>query len=285
MGMSNTFRELLATDGLVSVPGCFDCVGARAIAKHGFAALYMSGAGVAGTLGYPDYGLVSMSEVVDVAGRIANSVDIPLLADADTGFGNELNVIRTVREFESRGVAAIHIEDQEFPKRCGHLDGKRVIPTDDFARKIGAAADARRSRDFVIIARTDARAVTGFEDAVDRANAALEAGADAIFLEAPQTLDEVKSIPNRVKGPCLLNIAGRKSKTPETSLEEASSFGYKIAILPGILLRSYLDANDEALEFLRTTGLHPKINRDLSPVEIFERLGSQEWDERRSKYA
>ena len=151
----------------------------------------MTGAGTAATLGYPDFGLVTMTEMVDNAGRIAAAVNLPVIADADTGYGNELNVVRTVREYETAGVAGIHIEDQGFPKKCGHLDDKEIVPRADWLAKIRAAASARRSRDFTVIARTDARAVAGFDEAIGRANDAIEAGADMVFVEAPQTLEEV----------------------------------------------------------------------------------------------
>src|SRR5271155_4968408 len=178
------FRELLRRDGMVVAPGAYDCITARLIERAGFDAVYMTGAGTAATLGYPDFGLVTMSEMVGNAGRIAAAVDLPVIADADTGYGNELNVVRTVREYERTGVAGIHLEDQGFPKKCGHLDDKEIVPREDWLAKIRAAAAARRDRDFVIIARTDARAVAGFDEAIARANAALAAGADMAFVEA-----------------------------------------------------------------------------------------------------
>src|SRR5690349_22097082 len=163
-------RELLNGRGMVIAPGAYDCIGARVIEQAGFAAVYMTGAGTAATLGYPDFGLVTMSEMAANAGRIAAAVELPVVADADTGYGNELNVFRTVREFERSGVAGIHIEDQEFPKNCGHLEGKQIIPREDYIAKVRAAAAARRDRDFLIIARTDSRAVAGLDEAVSRAN-------------------------------------------------------------------------------------------------------------------
>src|SRR5438270_2020187 len=176
------FRELLRQDGMVVAPGAYDCITARLIERAGFDAVYMTGAGTAATLGYPDFGLVTMSEMVANAGRIADAVGLPVIADADTGYGNELNVWRTVREYEARGVAGIHIEDQEFPKKCGHLEGKQVIPRESYIAKIRAAASARRSMDFLIIARTDSRAVAGFDEAIARAKAAIAAGADMAFV-------------------------------------------------------------------------------------------------------
>src|SRR3954451_8228307 len=188
MTQAARLRQLLRRDGMVVAPGAYDCITAKLIAQAGFEAVYMTGAGTAATLGYPDYGLVTMSEMVGNAGRIAAAVDLPVVADADTGYGNELNAVRTVREYEARGVAGIHIEDQVFPKKCGHLDNKEVIPREDYIAKIRAAAEARRTKDFLVIARTDARAVIGFDEAIQRANAALAAGAEMVFVEAPQTL-------------------------------------------------------------------------------------------------
>jgi len=199
-------RELLAGPDLVRAPGAYDGITARLIEQAGFPAVYMTGAGTSAAHGFPDYGLLTLTEMVDNAALIARAVSVPVISDADTGYGNELNVTRAVREFEARGVAAIHIEDQVSPKRCGHLDGKEVVAEAEFVSKIRAAIAARRDPDFVIIARTDANGVLGFEAAVSRANAALAAGADMIFLEAPRTLEEVAATPRRVNGPCLLNV-------------------------------------------------------------------------------
>src|SRR6266513_5441609 len=169
MTQAARFRDLLRRAGMVVAPGAYDCITARLIERAGFDAVYMTGAGTAATLGYPDFGLVTMSEMVGNAGRIATAVELPVIADADTGYGNELNVFRTVREFERSGVAGIHIEDQEFPKKCGHLEGKQIISREDWLAKIRAAAAARRDKDFTIIGRTDSRAVAGFDEAVARA--------------------------------------------------------------------------------------------------------------------
>src|SRR5712672_2002061 len=190
MTRASQLRELLRQDGMITAPGAYDCIGARVIEQAGFSAVYMTGAGTAATLGYPDYGLVTMTEMAENAGRLAAAVKIPVIADADTGYGNELNVTRTVREYQKRGVAGLHIEDQVAPKRCGHLDGKEVIPRDQFIAKIRAAVDARRSRDFLLIARSDARAVLGLDEAIARVREALAAGADMAFVEAAQSIEE-----------------------------------------------------------------------------------------------
>src|SRR6187402_202095 len=181
MSKGKIFRDAMKR-GMVAAPGCFDCITARSIERAGFDAVYMTGAGTAATLGYPDYGLVTMSEMADNAGRIASVVDVPVIADADTGYGNELNTTRTIREYERRGVAGLHIEDQGFPKKCGHLDNKTIVPLEEYLTKVRAAVAARKTPDFLIIARTDARAVLGFEEAIKRANAALGAGADMAFV-------------------------------------------------------------------------------------------------------
>jgi 2-methylisocitrate lyase-like PEP mutase family enzyme len=282
MSKALQLRNLLRQDAMTIAPGAYDCVTATLIARAGFPAVYMTGAGTAASHGYPDYGLLTMSEMVENAGRIAGAVDIPVVADADTGYGNELNVVRTVREYERRGVAAIHVEDQVFPKRCGHLDDKEVIPFDDYIAKIRAAADARRSLDFLIIARTDARAVVGFEEAIKRANASLAAGAEMAFVEAPQTIDEVKAIPKLVGGPCLLNVV-RRGKTPPIELNAAEAMGYKLAILPILLFQGVIGCCEELLTELKT-GAFPTPPKDLSPHEAFARFRADEWDSLRDRY-
>lgn len=268
---------------MVVAPGVYDCITAKAVAAAGFGAAYMSGAGTAATLGFPDYGLTTMTEMVENAGRIATAVDLPVIADADTAFGNELNATRTVREFETRGVAAIHIEDQDFPKRCGHLDDKPLISLDDFVAKIRAAAAAKRNPNFTIIARTDSRAAHGLEEAVRRANAALEAGADMAFVEAPQTMEEVAAVPKLVRGPCLLNIVWR-GKTPDVEIADAEAMGYRLAILPGMLIAAIISRSEEVLGELRSTGRHPKLDDRMTVREIFRRMGSDEWDPLRDRF-
>jgi 2-methylisocitrate lyase-like PEP mutase family enzyme len=243
----------------------------------------MTGAGTAATLGYPDFGLVTMSEMVGNARHIAAAVDLPVIADADTGYGNELNVFRTVREYETSGAAGIHIEDQGFPKKCGHLDDKEIVPREDWLAKIRAAVAARRDRDFVIIARTDARAVAGFDEAIARANAALAAGADMAFVEAPQTIDEVAAVPRLVKGPCLLNIV-YGGKTPDLDLREAEAMGYKLAILPGLLLKCVVGVCEEKLTELNAIHRHPAPPKEMTVREMFQRVGADEWDARRTLF-
>jgi 2-methylisocitrate lyase-like PEP mutase family enzyme len=277
MSRGRQFRDLLRRGGLTIAPGAYDCVTARSIVQAGFGAVYMTGAGTAATLGYPDYGLVTMSEMADSAGRIAAAIDVPVIADADTGYGNELNATRTVREYERRGVAGLHIEDQGFPKKCGHLDNKVIVSLDEYLTKIQAAVAAKRDPDFFIIARTDSRAVLGFEEAVRRANAALAVGADMAFVEAPQTIEEVAEVPRLVKGPCLLNVVWR-GKTPEITFGEAERMGYRFAIVPGLLFKAVIGVCDAMLSELRSTDRHPVLTPSMTVREAFQRVGADEWD-------
>jgi 2-methylisocitrate lyase-like PEP mutase family enzyme len=281
LSAAGRLRALLNEDGMVVAPGAYDCIGARVIAQAGFPAVYMTGAGTAAALGYPDYGLVTMSEMADNAGRLAAAVAVPVIADADTGYGNELNVTRTVREYARRGVAGLHIEDQGFPKKCGHLDDKVVIPLDDYLAKIRAAAAAKQEADLLLIARTDARAVLGFEEAVRRMNAALAAGADMAFLEAPQTIEEVEAVPRLVKGPCLLNMVSG-GKTPVDDLAQAERLGFRLTILPGVLFQTAVSAFDAALAEVKDQRRHPRMKVNLK--EKFRRMGSDDWDALRERF-
>jgi 2-methylisocitrate lyase-like PEP mutase family enzyme len=275
-------RQLLRQPELVVAPGCYDAITARLVERAGFPAVYMSGAATAASLGYPDYGLITMSEMVERAAVLVRSVSIPVISDADTGYGNELNVTRTVREFEARGVAGIHIEDQVSPKRCGHLDNKELIGLDEYASKIRAAVAARQDPDFVIIARSDARTVTGFDDAIARCNAALAAGADIAFFESPTSAEEVAAIPKRVKGACLLNIV-QGGKTPVFPFNHVREMGYRLAIVPGALLVPSIAAGEAALADLRKTGTVTATAANLSVREVFRRFGADEWDAVRAK--
>ena len=282
MSKSKIFRDAMKR-GMVAAPGCYDCITARAIERAQFDAAYMTGAGTAAMLGYPDYGLVTMTEMAENAGRIAAAIKLPVIADADTGYGNELNAIRTVREYEKRGVAGIHIEDQGFPKKCGHLEDKVIVPLDDYVAKIRAAVSAKIDPDFLVIARTDSRAVLGFEEAIRRANAAIEAGADMAFVEAPQTLEETAAVPKLVKGPCMLNMVWR-GKTPDLSLAEAEKMNYAFMILPGALTRTVVGACDAALAELKDKGRHPKPGSDITPQQGFRLSGADEWDRYRTQF-
>jgi 2-methylisocitrate lyase-like PEP mutase family enzyme len=278
------FKQMMAGDKLVIAPGVYDGLTASLATRTGFDALYMTGAGTAAQKGYPDYGLLTMTEMVANAETIANVADSPVVADADTGYGNELNVTRTVQEYERAGVAAIHLEDQGFPKKCGHLDDKELIDLEDYAAKIRAAAAARRDKNFQIIARTDSRAVLGFEEALRRGNAALEAGADIVFVEAPQTMDELKAIPKEIKGPCLFNYV-EGGKTPHCDMKTVQEMGFRLAILPGVLMRQVILACEGALATIKQTGEPPAPTSGMGVREIFERVGSVKWDKIRTEFA
>src|SRR5215469_15851879 len=212
-----SLRAAISAGPLVLAPGAYDGLTARLVAEHGFPAVYMTGAGTSVAHGYPDYGLLTMTEMAGNA----------VIADADTGYGNELNVVRTVQAYARAGVAALHIEDQTFPKRCGHLAGKEITDRDSWLRKIRAAVESRPDPELLVIARTDARAVAGQEEAIGRARAALAAGADVAFVEAPQTVEEIAEIPAAVGGPCLFNVVPG-GRSPEVSVAELDSWGYRI---------------------------------------------------------
>lgn len=234
--MRNTtrLRELLAGPEMIVAPGAYDALSARLIAQAGFPAVYMTGFGTAASvLGQPDVGLLTMSEMVGRASALASVIgDIPLIADADTGYGNPINVQRTMREYERAGVAALHIEDQIWPKKCGHMEGKQVIPVDEMVQKVHAAVDARQDPDFVIIVRTDANAVYGLEDALRRGQAYHEAGADMLFIEAPRTIEELRAIKQAFPAvPLLFNWADG-GKTPMLPLDEIRTLGFKLVIFP-----------------------------------------------------
>jgi 2-methylisocitrate lyase-like PEP mutase family enzyme len=278
---ASILRQQLAEPGMIIAPGAYDGIGARLIEQAGFGAVYMTGAGTSAALGYPDFGLLTMSEMVANAAAMANAISVPLIADADTGYGNELNVTRTVREYEARGVAAIHIEDQVSPKRCGHLDGKQVISREEFVSKITAAVEARRGTDFVIIARTDARAMHDLDEAIWRANAALDAGADVAFVEALQSLEEVVVVPLRVRGPCLLNIVPG-GRTPVYDLRQVEDMGYKMVLLPGLMLKAAIEAGDAALAALKASHMAPSATESVA--EVFRRFGADEWDALRTRF-
>lgn len=276
MSGSSELRRLLASGQIIRAPGVFDGITAKLVEQAGFPAVYMTGAGSSMSLGYPDIGLLSLTEMVDKARIITRTVAVPTIADADTGYGNEINVTRAVQEYERAGVAAMHLEDQVSPKRCGHVEGKELVQRDEFVAKIRAAVAARRDPDLVIIARTDARAVTGFDDAIDRANAAIDAGADIAFVEAIPTLQELAAVPRLVHGPCLLNIV-RGGKTPDLSLGEAEAMGYRIAILPSLLIAAVMDVCDRTLLALKESDCPPPAREGPSVSERFRRFGFDEW--------
>jgi 2-methylisocitrate lyase-like PEP mutase family enzyme len=281
MNKRQKLRALLSGPDIIVAPGAFDGGTAMLVEAAGFPVVYMTGAGVSATFGLPDYGLLTLTEMVAQAAIVARSVAIPTIADADTGYGNELNVTRTVQQYEAAGIAALHIEDQVSPKRCGHVAGKEVISREDFLSKIHAAVAARTDPDLVLIARTDARGVLGMDEAVARANAALDVGADMIFLEATTSEEEAALVPKLVKGPCLLNMV-LGGKTPVLDTKVAQEMGYKVAIQPVILLSTFIVRGREALHALKTTGKHPDVPGGLPIEELFRQFGSEHWDNLRT---
>jgi carboxyvinyl-carboxyphosphonate phosphorylmutase len=254
MRVTTRLRQLLAGPDLVVVPGAYDALSARLIAQAGFPAVYMTGFGTAASvLGQPDVGLLTMSEMVSRAAALAAVIgDLPLIADADTGYGNPINVRRTIREYERTGVAGVHIEDQVWPKKCGHMEGKQVIPMDEMVQKVRAAVDARQDPDFVIIARTDAIAVCGLEDALRRGQAYHEAGADIVFIEAPRSIEELRAIKLAFSDVPLLFNWAESGKTPLLSLDEIRSLGFKLVIFPVSMLFAATHAMLSLLEVLKS---------------------------------
>ena len=254
MRTTTKFRQLMDAPGIVQAPGAYDCLTAKLIEKVGFPAVYMTGAGTSvAQLGHPDLGLASMTEMVANAAALATILDVPLIADADTGYGGVLNVRRTVRQYERAGVAAIHIEDQEMPKRCGHLDDKKVVSTEDMVQKIQAAVDARTDDDFTIIVRTDSIAVTGWDDAMHRCKEYVKAGADALFVEALRTPEEVEWAGQNLDIPLLFNFV-ESGKSPLLSASELERFGFKIVIYPASALLSVTHVVEQVMAQLKEKG-------------------------------
>ena len=269
---SRRLRELIAK-GCVAMPGVPNAAMARQVERAGFDAVYISGAGLANaTAGVPDIGLLSLTEVAQLAGYIVNAVNIPAIVDADTGFGGPENVARTLRELERAALAGCHIEDQEFPKRCGHLAGKTLVPAEEMMEKIEAAVAARRDPDFLIIARTDARGVEDFASAVERAQKYMEAGADAIFPEALQNADEFRDFAKEVEIPLLANMT-EFGKSPLLSFSELAEFGYRMVIFPMSALRVALKASEEFLCALKKSGTQADwIDEMQTREELYELL-------------
>lgn len=274
-------RTMLHSNEMIVAPGAYDGATAMLIEAAGYEAVYMTGAGVSSAFGLPDYGLLTLTEMVAQARRITGAVSIPAIADADTGYGNELNVTRTIHEYEAAAVAALHIEDQLSPKRCGHLSGKEIVPREEFLIKIRAAVAARRDPNLIIIGRTDARAVESMDEAIWRANAALEAGADMAFVEATTSVEEAAAVPRLVNGPCLLNMV-EGGMTPVNDTARARSMGYAMVIAPGLVFGTIVAAALEALRSYRDTGIHPPFADGLTPADVFALFGAEKWDTLRS---
>jgi len=264
MRASAQLRELLRGGDVVVAPGVWDGLSARLVARAGFPAAYATGGGIARSMGYPDLGLLSLSEIVSRLANIVEHAGVPVIADADTGYGNALNAQRAVREFERAGVAALHLEDQTFPKRCGHYDDKSVVPPVEMAQKLRAARDAMTDPDIVLIARTDALAVEGLDAAVERAQAYAAAGADVIFIEAPVSLEQIETIARRVPQSKLINMF-QGGKTPLVPVAQLKTLGYQIVIIPSDLQRAAIRAMDDVLA---------AIARDGSSAALADRMAS-----------
>ena len=272
-------RELLAKPGLLRAPGVFEGLGAHLVRRAGFAAAYLTGAGVAVSgYGLPDIGLVTGSEMVDRVALVVQASGLPVIADADTGYGNAVNVVRTVRGYERAGVAAIQLEDQAFPKRCGHLAGKELVSADEFARKLHAALDAREAGT-VIIARTDARGPAGIDEAISRAKRYAAEGADLIFVEAPESRDEIERVAAEVDAPLVFNVVP-SGRSPEIGEDDLERLGYKLAIYPGALLGPVVSAMATSLAAL---GGRP-AGEAVGPSGVFGLVGLREWTELDERY-
>ena len=286
-GGAARLRALLDSGQTIVAPGAFDALSARLVEEAGFPAVYMTGFGTSAALiGRPDVGLLTMTEMAASAGRIAECVDIPVIADADTGYGNPLNVIRTVGAYEAAGVAGIHIEDQVAPKKCGHMEGKQVIPPEEMAQKIRAAVEARSEPEFVIIARTDARAVEGLERALQRGRMYREAGADALFIEALTSEAEAEEAVRAFPGVPLLFNWAEGGKTPPISLDRLQELGYRIVIFPLSTLLAATGAMRRILQEIAQAGTPAAAIREMPAfAEFVEFIGLPQVHEAEQRYA
>jgi methylisocitrate lyase len=285
MQQRKELRKLIEEKGIIVAPGVYDCLSAKLAERAGFKMVIITGAGVvASVFGYPDMGLVTMTEMLAQARNIVRSVKIPVFADCDTGYGNALNVYRTIQEYEHAGVAGLFLEDQVFPKRCGHFEGKELISKEEMIKKIEAAIDARTDPDLVIMGRTDARAVYGLDHAVERANAYAKAGADMVFVEAPQTTEELKKIAKSVDVPTMANMV-EGGKTPIHSVKELEEMGFKIASFSGSAQKIAIKSMQDVFGVLRTTGrVDAMMDKIASFAERNEILELQRYYDMDKKY-
>ncbi|ACB85720.1 isocitrate lyase/PEP mutase family protein [Natranaerobius thermophilus] len=272
--MNNTtkLKELINKNEILMAPGAHDALTARVIEQAGFNAVYMTGYGqAASVLGKPDVGLLTMTEMLDRANKIVNAVNVPVIADADTGFGNAINVIRTVEEYEKAGVAAIQLEDQVMPKKCGHMVGRQIVSQDEMVGKIEAAISARKNKDFQIIARTDARTTYGLEEALKRADAYVKAGADIIFLESPESMDEMQTINEKVEAPTLANMV-EGGRTPTLKADKLEELGFNLVIYPTASTYVTAKAMSELMSTLKTEGSTESFESEMLLFEQFNEL-------------
>lgn len=283
MNKARKLRKLLAEPGLIKLPGVYDAVTARVVQHCSFQLAYVTGFGTAAAYGFPDYGLLTMSEMVDNIRRISRAVDLPLIADADTGYGNVINVYRTVQEYEMAGAVGVQFEDQAWPKRCGHMEGKSVIPTDEMADKVKAAAEARLNPETVLVVRTDAIAVEGFESAVERGRCYAGAGADLIFVEAPQNASQIKKIPKLFNIPCVINLALNHNDFTTAELED---MGYKLALFPVVTMLGSIYGALKMCNHLRDNDMQKQLKEELFDFEKLNLfLGLDKYRQIDRKYA
>ncbi|MGE5483559.1 MAG: isocitrate lyase/PEP mutase family protein [Ignavibacteriales bacterium] len=274
MRKTTLLKNLILSKEILVMPGAYDALSAKVIEKMGFKAVQCSGFGIAASvLGKPDVGILSAAEMLNQTRNICTAVSIPVMADGDTGFGNAINVYHTVQTFEAAGAAGLNLEDQVFPKRCGHMEGKEVIPLEEMVKKIRAAVDAKRDPDFVINARTDAIAVHGVEEAIRRGNAYAEAGADLIFVEAPPSVEDIKYIVKRIKAPVSINLTDG-GKTPAVSIKQLQEWGVARVSLPVTPIFSAVKAMEKALRIVHEEGISPAVNHpeDMTTFEEFTDL-------------
>ena len=286
MRATTRFRQLMAQPGIITAPGAYDCLTAAIIEQAGFPAVYMTGAGTSvARIGYPDLALATATEMQANAAAIAAAVGVPVIADADTGYGGTMNMRRTIREYERAGVAAVHIEDQQFPKRCGHLDDKRVVPIDEMTQKIRAAVDARTDADFTIIVRTDALAVTGWDDTMHRCDAFTAAGADALFVEAIRSPEEAAAVVARTARPLLYNFV-ETGKSPLLNVAELEQLGFKMVIFPGSAFMAVAHTVTRVMRELKNTGTTAHLLDEMTSLtDAFELVGLSEMLRRDAGYA
>lgn len=271
------FRKLIEDDDIAVLPGCYDALTANIVEKTGFDAAYISGAGISNTkLGIADVGFTTLSEMRDQIQYITDSVSLPVFSDADTGYGNALHVRRTVKAYEKVGASGLHIEDQDFPKKCGHFEGKELIPTSEMEMKIKAAIDAREDKNFIIAARTDARAVEGIEAAIERANSYVEQGADLIFPEAPQNKEEMKKFCEEINSPVMANMV-EYGKTPLMSKDELKKIGFDLVIFPNSILRRGMVAMLETAKHIKQEGTTADIEEKIASFDLRNELTDYEY--------
>jgi len=268
----NNIRQLLKNKKPLVIPGVFDAIGAKIAQMAGFEAMFQTGYGTSATLfGMPDYGFIGSTETVENARRICRAVNVPVIVDADTGYGNALSVWKLVKELEAAGASGMFLEDQRWPKRCGHMQGKEVVRKEEYAEKLQAALDARKSKDFIIVARTDARAVEGLDKAIERGLYYKDIGADVIFVEAPKTIKEMKKIGKSIKAPLVANMI-EGGATPISSASALSKMGFKIVLYPLSVLFANTFASLQILKELKRSGTTTKLNKNLVSFDEFNNI-------------